>query len=148
VNTPGLSIFLRKGGSDRNEEQPFFRSDALFSKVFKVSEVMRSLYYPNELVKWESNTKVCEFLSLDGCHGHGLAYCATKKVFTISGRDFLDKSFLFHSGDTVYKYSSSVDNCSSLRPPPSGTVRGQSIYSFAIARRDASDNKIHFTNIN
>lgn len=109
---------------------------------------MRSLYYPEELLKWEKNTKISEFISLDGCRAHGLVYCQSKKVVAMNGRDFVEKSFLFHENGVIYKYSSYIDNCHLIRAVPSDSVRGQSLFSFAMARRSPTDNKILFTNIN
>lgn len=40
-NFPGLKYFLKKGGSDVNTNQPFFRSDITLPKVFKMSKVAK-----------------------------------------------------------------------------------------------------------
>jgi hypothetical protein len=142
---PGIRIFLKKGGSDVNKIQPFFRNDTSFAKVYKMDKIMKSIYYSNQQKKWEKNIKECEFISIDGCRTHGLVYCTTKKIFTIESRDFLEKSFLFHANGKIYKYSSNAADCPFDPKLKTKTkyVRGENIFSCSLIRRDPeNDNKI------
>lgn len=140
---------MKKGGSDINQNQPFFRNDSVFPKVFKMDTIMKSIYYCDYQRQWEKNVKEAFFISLDGCRTHGLVYCATKKIFTIDSRDFFEKSFMFSANGKIYKYSSNADWPE--KDPSSQSkdkrVRGTNLHSCSLIQR-LEDGRILYTNIN
>lgn len=41
LDTPSIKYYLKKGGSDQNKSQPFFRSETFFNKVFKMNKLVK-----------------------------------------------------------------------------------------------------------
>ena len=120
-------------------DQPFFRSDTMFDKNFKLNQIMRCLYNAEHLLSWEKNTKTQEFIPVDGHRSFGLNYYRTKKVMVIGSRDFVDKTFIFENDGKIYKYSSHIENCTKIKPIPVATVRGTNMFSFGMAHRIEDD---------
>lgn len=46
LKIPGITYYLKTGGSKVSKTQPFFRVEAQFNKVFKIDKLMKVLYGP------------------------------------------------------------------------------------------------------
>ena len=48
LKIPGLSYYMKDGGSAVNKTQPFFRCEVEFKKVYKMHKVIKTLYSPEQ----------------------------------------------------------------------------------------------------
>ena len=159
LKTPGLTYYLKKGGSDINTSQPFFRSEVSLPQAFKLNKVIKcvsviifyfttlfQIYFPENATKWDKNVKDYEQIPLEkGNTCYGMTYVSQKKTFTIDSRDFLDKGFSFFYKGKFYRYSCSVNNNLDLKPKPKDTVRGATLYNCVVMYRDPKDLRIYYT---
>lgn len=87
-------------------------------------------------------------ISVDGRRSYGLIYMSNKKQYTFDSRDFFEKHFTFYHNGKYYRYTSQVNNDIELRPLPSATVRGVTIYNCGLMYRNPKDGKLDYTLVN
>mmetsp|Transcript_1058 Transcript_1058/g.1960 ORF Transcript_1058/g.1960 Transcript_1058/m.1960 type:complete len:190 (+) Transcript_1058:851-1420(+) len=147
IKTPGIVMYLKKGGSDQSEDQPFMRTESNFNKAFKMNKLLKVIYEPEHQKGWDKNLEVAEKQPFDGgSKTIAFSYVKNKKQFTISSRDFYEKGFNFVHNGKFYRYSTSIDHSEdALKPLPDGqTVRGFTFYNAAIMEREPKTGKILF----
>mmetsp|Transcript_35609 Transcript_35609/g.54449 ORF Transcript_35609/g.54449 Transcript_35609/m.54449 type:complete len:254 (-) Transcript_35609:2-763(-) len=137
LKTKGISYYLKKGGSDLNTSQPFFRSDITFNKAYKMDKVIKCIWETDHQKKWDACLQEAEFSPLrEGVRSYGFTYCQNKKQFTIQSRDFYEKGFSFYHDGKFYRYSCTVKDSQEQKPSPADTIRGETLYNFACVYRE------------
>ena len=65
IKTPGITLFLKKGGSIINKDQPFARAEFIYNKKFKMEKIIRCLsssfiIFTNYLYFLDLHTRPCD----------------------------------------------------------------------------------------
>ena len=50
---PGISMYLKKGGSFLNSTQPFMRTESSFNKNIKMDKLLKIIFLPEHQLKWD-----------------------------------------------------------------------------------------------
>lgn len=74
LKIPGITYYLKNGGSKVNKTQPFFRVEAAFNKVYKIDKLLKVLYQPEHQVKYDKNVKTSEIFPFDNKKSYAYTY--------------------------------------------------------------------------
>ena len=98
-------------------------------------------------MKWDETLLDSDFTPLGDRKGltMGFNYCAHKKQYSFSSRDFVEKGFNFYHDGKFYRYSTSVPDEKGIEkhPPPADTVRGYTFINCGVFERNPKDGKIY-----
>ena len=72
-------MYLKKGGSHLNKDQPYLRNDMSFNKNYKMEKILECMYSDKHIAKWDVNIEKTFTLSSYQDKCHGILYMKNKK---------------------------------------------------------------------
>ncbi|CDW87198.1 UNKNOWN [Stylonychia lemnae] len=158
-----VKIFIKKGGSKFNTEQPYIKTVVLFNAHYsmrKVVEVVRLSIVFNSLLslqifnekhrmKWDKNVLKLEIITQEFNKNVWLNYQLNKSPLNFSNRDFLDKQIKFRDRNNFYCYYSTIplETQNQIKPIPPKVERAQTIFGLQKLSRRPQDGKIEYVMI-
>jgi hypothetical protein len=114
VNMQNLRVNVKKSGSEANSSEPFIHLDAIWPKAVKFTNLIKTCYGVDEILKWDANIIDMDIKPLrDDCKTAAYTFQRNKSVMGIEGREFYEKSFGFFHEGKYYRFTSSVPNSDS-----------------------------------
>eukprot|EP00347_Sterkiella_histriomuscorum_P003152 403365394 len=144
LNKDDVKVYLKKGGSKYNADQPYIKTEILFKEHYSIKKIVEVIFGTAHRQKWDKNVLKYELMETAKCKNTALNYQLNKSPLNFSNRDFMDKQIKFSDKDTVYCYYSSLpsDEQQTIKPIPPKVERAQTILGYQKLHRRTEDGKI------
>lgn len=61
LTEPGVNLYIKKGGSKLNKDQPYVRIESHFHQKFKMNRFIKTVYNPSHQKRWDDLLEEGEF---------------------------------------------------------------------------------------
>ena len=112
-----ITAYVKKGGSPYDASAPFIRSESVFKKQFDLNKLIKAIYAPDHVRKWDKSLLDSQVEPLRGeSKSCFYSYTCYKGSLGFDSRDFYEKAMAFEHNGKYYRYSAFVPNSSELGP--------------------------------
>lgn len=64
MDSKGIKLFIKKGGSSFDSQSPFIRVEINFEKVYKLDKLLRCMFQPEHTLKHDKNLQRNESIEM------------------------------------------------------------------------------------
>jgi hypothetical protein len=64
LDSKGINLYLKKGGSSFDSLSPFVRIEIIFDKIYKMDKMLKCIYLPEHTLKHDKNLQNSETIEI------------------------------------------------------------------------------------
>eukprot|EP00347_Sterkiella_histriomuscorum_P021258 403334641 len=143
LNKENAVVWLKKGGSKFEKNQPYIRVETTFNSFYQINKIVEAIFSPEHRQKWDKDVLAYELIKLSSDNVY-MNYQMNKTPIG-ANKDFYDKQIKFEQNGQIYLYYSAVPDDTLIKPPPAKVDRARTIVGMGKIYRRAEDDKIVYS---